>query len=434
MKIDYLHSWDTSYIAAATCDLYAVNSKDTSKVLMDSISIDPNKCGHHKNQAVTGTYICPHVVSVKYKPVGYNQFMSLECHSKEIGKSACIGGLELFLEDSTANQTTSESNNKDDEKELMQILHQPEFYKPTADELQRGMAFAAPQYWGVHVRCSKSLRVAFIGGSQTAMGEYVDIFRETMKSIASNIGWSLTVYNEGVSGQYPSIRPFKFLSLDSSEWPNVICIEPCLDCATSEHLPCSLSIDNMKYFINRKYEQQGLDQPYYMFLEFFDTKEIVLSTSWNATTSPDSIGIVSQPFYVSMNSTNKHSHAIHDRGSSYSKYMMDLARFYGMPVLSVTDVFYPSWVRFCLLVVSHHYKETKRESGWPYTTTDGYHINRKGCQLVVDHILKPFFLDQMLPRESDKLYEKKRLPFSPYPAHVDLRMFMANFYQNIDGR
>ena len=296
----------------------------------------------------------------------------------------------------------------------------PEFYEPTAVELRQGTVFAAPTYWGVHLRRSKSLRVAFIGGSQTINGGYVNMFQETMNSTASTMGWSFKVYNEGISGQYPSIRQFKFLSLPLSDWPNVICIEPCLECATSKHLPCSLTIDDMKYFINRQYEQNNLDPPYYVFLEFFETKEMVLSTTWNTTSShlSDSIERVSQPMYA-LNS--KYKNSIHDRGSPFGMYMMDMARFYGIPVLSVVDVLYPSWVRFRL---THAEQE-----GWPYATDDGFSAD--GCKLVVEHILKPFFLDQMSPRESDKLYEKA-LQFSPYP--VDLRMFRSDLYKNVVNR
>ena len=99
--------------------------------------------------------------------------------------------------------------------------------------------------------------------------------------------------------------------------------------------------------------------------------------------------------------------------------MMDMARFYGIPVLSVTDVLYPSWVRFFL---THD-----NQDRWPYTA-DGVHTSEEGCQLVAKHILMPFFLEQMAPHESDKLYEKE-LQFSPYPA--DLRMFPSSKYKDV---
>jgi len=155
--------------------------------------------------------------------------------------------------------TVSESSQRDNR----------DFYDPTPIELKQGTAFAAPRYWGVHLRKSKSLRVAFIGGSQTSNGWYFNSFREIMNTTASNMGWSFAAYNEGNPGTHPSVRPFKFLTLSTSKWPNVICIEPCLNCGANDNVRCSSSIDNLRYFINHQYEQKGLDSPYYVFLEFF---------------------------------------------------------------------------------------------------------------------------------------------------------------------
>jgi hypothetical protein len=53
----------------------------------------------------------------------------------------------------------------------------PEFYDPTEEELKRGVAYAPPVYWGVLLRKTKSLRIAFTGGSQTVYAwSYVSIF------------------------------------------------------------------------------------------------------------------------------------------------------------------------------------------------------------------------------------------------------------------
>lgn len=98
VSVEYLHSWDTSYIASSKCDLYSVdkNSKEKGS-LIDSVSIFPNKCGHHGDRTVTGTYMCSHVLKLKY--VGEEgQYFSIECRSAEIGKLACIGGVEVFFD------------------------------------------------------------------------------------------------------------------------------------------------------------------------------------------------------------------------------------------------------------------------------------------------------------------------------------------------
>ena len=293
----------------------------------------------------------------------------------------------------------------------------PDFYKPTSEELQQGVAFAAPKYWGVHLRRSKSLRVAFIGGSQTANGLHIDSFLESMNLTAKNMGWNVSVFNEGYSGTHPSIRRFKFFELSTSVWPNVISIDPCLNCIYIDPLRCSSSIDNMKYFINRKYEQQGLEPPYYFFLEFF-----MVSMSMFHDRKYLSSDRIALPLNTSKASTliDNANSAKKSRGAKYAPYMMDLARFYGIPVLSVTDVLYPSWARFFLT-----HAENER---WPYTA-DGMHFGVEGCQLIAEHILKPFFLDQMMPRDSDELYKKHLPQFGPYP--VDLRMFPHDQYKEV---
>ena len=300
----------------------------------------------------------------------------------------------------------------------------PEFYEPTNIELQQGIAFPAPNYWGVHVRRSKSLRVAFIGGSQTSRFGYVDSFHELMKDVMINRNWSLAVYNEGLPGTIPRVRGYKFLSMNVSKWPNVICFEPCINCISvtkSDYIECSVAIDNVKYFINRRYKEVGLDPPYYMFLEFFEASEAYwefsrLYEDWTSPTrialplnATKALDIGNPPYRIKLY-----------RGSVYAPYMMDMARFYGMPVLSVADVLYPSWVRFFLT-----HADNER---WP-CTDDGYHTSVECAKLVAEHILKPFFLDQMTARESDQLYEESTLQFSPYP--IDLRMFRADQYNDV---
>ena len=336
----------------------------------------------------------------------------MQCRSKEIGKLACIGGLELFF---GASSIESEGHSR--ALSTLQAKTLSGYYKPTSEELQQGVAFAAPKYWGVHLRRSKSLRIAFIGGSQTSSGdEYVGIFRDSMKEATRRTGWNLAVYKEGMNGTYPSTQSLKFLRLQKSDWPNVICIEPCLHCEVPDHWPCSYAIDNMKHFINRQYKEVGLDPPSYMFLEFFADIHWQRRVEWSNGANITSSSINQSRAKDLSDQINKR---MLSRGAPYALYMMDLARFYGIPVLSVTDVLYPSWVRFFLTHAENEH--------WPYTA-DGMHFGIEGCQLITEQILKPFFLDQMMPRDSDKLYEKK-LQFDPYPAEV--RMFPFDQYKFI---
>ena len=305
----------------------------------------------------------------------------------------------------------------------------PEYYKPTEIEWQQGVAFAAPKYWGVHVRRSKSLRVAFLGGSQTSRGVYGDSFRDSIQEAAKNMNWSSAVYNEGLPGEIPHIRSFKFFSLDTSQWPNVICFEPCINClfdpvkSKSEYLSCSTTLDNVKYFINREYKHKGIEAPYYFFLEFFKASELHWDSLYNRRDSGHwaATTLTALPLNATKAAeiSNTPYSVMHYRGSVYSPFMMDMARFYGMPVLSVIDVLYPSFVRFFL---THAENEL-----WP-CSEDGFHTSVGCAKLVGTHILTPFFLQQMAPHESDKLYEKS-LQFSPYPLNI--HMFRQEEYKDI---
>ena len=292
----------------------------------------------------------------------------------------------------------------------------PEYYKPTEIEWQQGVAFAAPKYWGVHVRRSKSLRVAFLGGSQTSYGVYVESIQNVMKDIAVTKGWSFAVYKESLTVTSPATHSsFQFFSLDSSEWPTVVCIEPCSACDLDSHDPCSYFIDNTKYFINKQYEMKGIHPPYYMFLEYFAASDIYHQHLIEWRNIVDNVAL---PLNVSKADVlSDHMNAkMFSRGAPFALYLMDMARFYGIPVLSVTDVLYPSYVRFYLT-----HAENER---WPYTS-DGLLSSPLADSLVAEHVLKPFLLDQMTSRESDKLYDKN-LQFSPYP--VDVRMFPTDKY------
>jgi len=101
VKFEYLHSWNASYIAAAACDLYALNMTTREPdQLIDRVSIIPNKCGHENKDTVTGTVMCPHVLKLGHSVTDKEVFYSLQCRSLELGKLACIGSVELFIEDS----------------------------------------------------------------------------------------------------------------------------------------------------------------------------------------------------------------------------------------------------------------------------------------------------------------------------------------------
>jgi len=101
VAVEYLHSWDTSYIATASCQLYTVDKQRNTLLapqLASSVEIIPNKCGHHDSnvEAVKGTFLCRHVMKVGIISQDIAHLL-LECQNKEPTKLACIGSIEFFV-------------------------------------------------------------------------------------------------------------------------------------------------------------------------------------------------------------------------------------------------------------------------------------------------------------------------------------------------
>jgi hypothetical protein len=102
-------------------------------------------------------------------------------------------------------------------------------------------------------------------------------------------------------------------------------------------------------------------------------------------------------------------------------YINEFAKFYNYPVISWADVAWPSFVR-------HFISSRKdRPNVWPLTI-DGIHFTIPACELIVEHILGPFFIQVMQPR----IIESNESEFSMYDH--DLRMFAPRvFHTEIDG-
>lgn len=100
ISVHYLHSWNTSYIASATCNLYNIVDVGGDKVhsshLVSTVNIAPNICGHDNSEPVTGTHMCSHELKVGQLTQEVI-FHSIECVNNEFNKLACIGGIEFYV-------------------------------------------------------------------------------------------------------------------------------------------------------------------------------------------------------------------------------------------------------------------------------------------------------------------------------------------------
>ena len=101
VAVEYLHSWDTSYVASATCQLFTVDQHKNTMLapqLVSRVDIIPNKCGHLNNNAedVHGTFLCRHILKVGIISQDAAHLL-VECQNKEPEKLACIGSIEFFV-------------------------------------------------------------------------------------------------------------------------------------------------------------------------------------------------------------------------------------------------------------------------------------------------------------------------------------------------
>ena len=108
ISFDYLHSWNTSYIANSQCSLYSLKGNlpdiKEDKTLIQSVDVTSNVC---LSKTVTYTGHCSHVINLPPHPL-YNKPISnhhnikedfeyylLECTNMEDKKLACLSTVQI---------------------------------------------------------------------------------------------------------------------------------------------------------------------------------------------------------------------------------------------------------------------------------------------------------------------------------------------------
>lgn len=297
-------------------------------------------------------------------------------------------------------------------------------FHPTQDEISRGFVHAAPIAWGVRVRLENSLRLMTLGGSNTAVGSngqyYVDRLRDVIVRWSKQglIGVDSYVMNEGIVGTGPTRKQYFFDRELPSKWPNIISLEFAVNVPNSWQY--ALDLDDLIFFINSKYAAQNLPYPAYFLIELFridhlypDTTKLLWQDAPHTSPKPrlDSSGM------SRLNSDSvdlDYSASSFNRGSMGGAVLDALARFYGYPLLSMTDALYPSFVRY--------YSTYSNETMWPYSK-DGLHLSHLGGDLLVNQLILPFLQRELKHRETDVLYQNVTSIYN-----FDLRMFPKNKY------
>jgi len=90
-----------------------------------------------------------------------------------------------------------------------------------------------------------------------------------------------------------------------------------------------------------------------------------------------------------------------DRHSNQAMYHSFLARFYGIPYISLGDVVHPAFVRYLFDMKDH----------MEFPLTD-YHLRFEGIDLLFSSVVFPFVKEVMLPRDTDSRVNKSE-PLNP---------------------
>ena len=245
------------------------------------------------------------------------------------------------------------------------------YYDPTPDEIESGYTLHPSKFWGALMRKQKALRIAFIGGSQTAMNPgFVSMFETAMKKEYPT-HWNLSnfvVYNEGLSGHAPERRIFSFFHQPPEKWPNVIGFAYSLNCENAIWW-CVVVLDNVVEFINGHYEQLNLTLPVYYYTEFFRT-DVFYRPHWTGNHLPEfdplRMNISAYPNNYINTTAIKQLNPLgmeagsHDfmRGGPSGMFFLEFCRFYRLPYISLKDALFPSFARF--------YTTHNETDFWPY--------------------------------------------------------------------
>jgi hypothetical protein len=263
-----------------------------------------------------------------------------------------------------------------------------DFYRPTNDEIERGVVISPPRYWGFEMfrKSTPSVRILALGGSNTASPKgYVPFLESLIIELFPDDSY---VINAGMAGTPPVKRIFGFESnLPPEKWPNLITLEYSVNCPSG--WDCVIALDSMINFINRKYQRRNIPLPSYLIFELFRVGSFY-SKDWESTfmieqydPACDHIVIKNNPNITQLfpPSLSFGSDGF-NRGTNNGPYFSALARFYRIPLISAADVLWPSFIRY--------YKTHPTCAKWPFTY-DGVHISELGSLFMMNYVFRPFF-------------------------------------------
>jgi hypothetical protein len=166
-------------------------------------------------------------------------------------------------------------------------------------------------------------------------------------------------------------------------------------------------LDQMILFINRKYRTMNMTLPSLLILEYFPLfsyyeaflqphdptcDDILLDTNPNITRLFPPHGV------MSMDTAGEGLDGSYP-GSHHSMYLFTIARYFRIPMISIVDALWPSFVRY--------YSTHPTCSLWPYMTSQGERLSEIAIQLIVQEIVQPFFRQVLSQQSAESLHSMK---------------------------
>jgi hypothetical protein len=306
---------------------------------------------------------------------------------------------------------------------------------PLEEEIERASIFKPTRQWVEHFANQPSLRILALGGSNTAHFNYVRLIEKMIKSTEFSTRFNPEksyIINAGIGATGPTISRYEFEKrLPFSEWPNLITLEFSVNGVSGEFITIKL-IEKLIFHINQKYHAHKLHIPNYLFIELFrldyyyaldysQQMDRFLYYPQGDIACPNNTEIFPHNHNTSAAVAHamKAMHTYNRRGSEFGMNLLEYARFYRYPILSVADALFPSFLRF---LDTHSTCKT-----WPYNG-DGLHMTTIGYEILVHSIMKPFFHEQIQQYEYMKL-NSKSIKKRVYDE-IEFRFFPPEFYRN----
>lgn len=310
------------------------------------------------------------------------------------------------------------------------------FEHPSLEEAQLGLTFPAPSFWGNRIRERKSVRIVLFGGSNTANRPdwtYANRLKHTItaRAAAGKLDATSYVENEGYSGHTPLAMIHKRFAFQDKYpkdlWPNIVSLE----FSVNNGFPTRM--DQLIHVMNHLYSSRGLKKPSFMILDFFYSGQFYENGEHYKPTQSayPGDGYFSLPFVSIDDEVKKFRPPVDDkqqyinskgfnRGNRIGDQIASVARFYGIPMLSLVDATFPAFTRYFINSVSSPGSENHWNQRFPFSL-DGVHMSSLGCSFFVNEVLLPF-LDAELAKPSSSDVDRDWI------FDYDIRMFPAQVY------